>query len=270
MTTPRPGDRARPFRADELDGVSGIRPDELAAESRLARDLEGIAARGGVAPSPGFADRVMAAVALEPVPAPVIAAGSALRHGAALGFLTSIRDALRVTFGGGFPLVVRAQSLALVLIVAAVAGGSGLATAGAFGLLGDRGSPSPVPSMVAPSPTPTATPLPTDTPDATIPSMTPSPTPSGSPEPTASDEPETASPEETGDAEAERGSGSGDARTADPTADPTEGPTPSPTPTPTPGHTEEPHEIRTPGPTDTPKPTTSASPSPTPLPTDEH
>ena len=110
MTADRPTGRPRPFGPDELDGVAGIRPDELAAEARVARDLEGVAARGGVKPSSDFTDRVMGAVAAEPVPAPVIAAGSALRHGAALGFLASIRDSFRVAFGGGFPVAARAQA----------------------------------------------------------------------------------------------------------------------------------------------------------------
>ena len=47
----------RPFGPDELDGVAGLTPDELAAETRLARDLEGIAARDGIRPSPGFYSR---------------------------------------------------------------------------------------------------------------------------------------------------------------------------------------------------------------------
>ena len=47
----------------------------------------------------------------------------------------------------GFPIAVRAQALALVLVVAGVAAGSGLATAGAVGLLGgDHASPSRAPS----------------------------------------------------------------------------------------------------------------------------
>ena len=88
MTAPRPGDRARPVRPRRAGRRRpGSRPDELAAETRLARDLEERRGRGGVAPSAGFADRVMAAVATEPVPAPAIAAGSALRRGAVLGFL---------------------------------------------------------------------------------------------------------------------------------------------------------------------------------------
>ncbi len=46
MTSPRP------FGPDELDGVAGLTPDELAAETRLARDLEGIAARDGMRVTP--------------------------------------------------------------------------------------------------------------------------------------------------------------------------------------------------------------------------
>ena len=50
MTGPRPGERAAPFAPDELDGASGMRPDELAAEARLARELEGVASRAAVPP----------------------------------------------------------------------------------------------------------------------------------------------------------------------------------------------------------------------------
>ena len=126
MTAPRPGGKPGPFGPDELDGVAGLRPDELAAETRVARELEAVAVHGGVAPTSDFSDRVMAAVAAEPLPAPVIAAGSALRHGAAMGLLASLRDSFRVAFGGGFPAVVRAQALALVLVVVGVDGRRGL------------------------------------------------------------------------------------------------------------------------------------------------
>ena len=122
MTANRRNERPRPFGPDELDGVPGINPEELAAETRLARDIEAVAARGGAAPSAGFADRVMGAIATEPVPAPVIAAGSALRHREVAGFLRSLRDSFRVAFGGGFPVAVRAQAFALVLLVAVCRG----------------------------------------------------------------------------------------------------------------------------------------------------
>ncbi len=196
MTAKRPNQRPRPFGPDELDGVPGIRPEELAAETRLARDIEAVAARGGVAPSTGFADRVMGAIATEPVPAPMIAAGSALRHRQVGGFLLSLRDSFRVAFGGGFPVAVRAQAFALVLLVAAVAGGSGVAGAGALGAFDDHSSPSPAPTQPGPTPAPeSATPEPSPTPSTTF--ELPTPSASGELEPPVSASPETPEPDET-------------------------------------------------------------------------
>jgi len=261
MTADRPTGRPRPFGPDELDGVDGIRPDELAAEARVARDLEGVAARGGVKPSSDFADRVMGAVAAEPVPAPVIAAGSALRHRAALGLLASIRDSFRVAFGGGFPVAARAQALALVLVVTGLVAGSGLATAGAVGLLDDRGSPSPVPSAAAPSPSdlPSASPMPTDTPDASFEAPSPSATPPPSPAPTESEATETERPDDTDEGGASPGTESD--RTPAPTrkASPTARPTASPQDEPDdPDGTGTPEPTDTPGPEGTPSPTATA------------
>jgi hypothetical protein len=261
----------RPFAADELDGVAGIGPDELAAEARIARDLEGVSARGGVRPSAGFADRVMGAVATEPVPAPVIAAGSALRHGAALGFLASIRDSFRVAFGNGFPVVVRAQAFALVLLVTGVVAGSGLATAGAVGLFDDRGSPSPSVAFPSPSDVPTATPLPTGTPDGTFENPSPSATSSESPDPTESEAAESEGPTGSDDAgetaePADDGGGTGSNPTPAPTPKVlrTARPTLAPTALPTPSPTYEPDETKTPKPSQTPQP--GVTPSPTPAP----
>jgi hypothetical protein len=273
MTAERPNGRPQPFGPDELAGVDGVRPDELAAETRIARDLEGVALRGGVATSSDFTDRVMGAVAAEPVPAPVIAAGSALRHGAALGFLASIRDSFRVAFGGGFPVAVRAQALALVLVVTGVVAGTSLATAGAMGLLEDRGAPSPGPTVAAPSPSepPSASPMPTESPEATSDAQ------SASPEPSESEGTETVAPDESDDPAAseepgDNGSGSEteSERTPAPspkasaTPRPTVAPTARPTARPTATPTHEPEESRTPRPTDTPHPEDTPSPSPTP------
>ena len=64
MTAPRA------FGPGELDGVDGLLPDELAAETRVARDLEalgGVAAGSTAGVSTDFVDRVMAAVDAEPV-----------------------------------------------------------------------------------------------------------------------------------------------------------------------------------------------------------
>jgi hypothetical protein len=182
MTESRPGGQPRPFGADELDGVSGLRPDELAADTRLARELEASAARVSVRPSPDFTDRVMAAVAKEPAAAPVRAARIALRHGAFWAFLASVRDAWRVTVSPAFPMAMRAQAMAMVLVVVGLTAGTSVVAAGAFGLLeGDR--PTPPPSQTLETPVPTA--LPTATPtDGTA-----SPEPSDTPEPSDSAEP---------------------------------------------------------------------------------
>lgn len=249
MTENRPGGQPRPFGADELDGVSGLLPDELAAETRLARELEGAAARVSVRPSPDFTDRVMAAVALEPAAAPVLAARVALRHGAFGAFLASIRDAWRVTVSPAFPMAMRAQAMAMVLLVAGLVAGTGVAAAGAFGLLdGDRSSPSietPEPSVQATVP-PTAEP--TESPASMEPSTSPEPSPSiedesaeptGSTEPAGTDEPDsTASP------------------TKKPSATRSPSPTGTPAPTETPSHDNDPSASpETPRPSPTPRPT---------------
>jgi hypothetical protein len=257
----------RPFGPDDLDGVPGIAPDELAAEMRLARELEAVADRGGIPrPSADFADRVMAAVAAEPVPSPVIAAGSALRRREVPGFLRSLRDAFRVTFGGGFPLAVRAQALAIVLLVVGITAGMGYATAGALGLFSDQGTPSPAPSLVGPtvSPVQILTPAPSDTPDPSLetPSMTPdgateSPEASGTPE--ASEEPgDTPEPED-------HGGGGGGSSGGDGGSQGTPSPTHTPRPTakPTPEPTDDSHEDGHGSATSTPRPTDTPTPSPT-------
>lgn len=260
MTAPRPGDRGLPFRPDELEGADDIRPDEAAAEARLARDIEGVAARGGVAPTPGFTERVMSAVALEPLPAPVIAAGSALRRGAAVGFLAALRDAFRVTFRGGFPAAARVQALALVLLVAIVMGGSGMATVGALGLLGDRGA-SPAPSRFAPRPTAEPEPTPTVTPDAT---REPTLSPTDSLDPAETEGPATASPKATQEPGGDGGGTAAPDRTKRPSLRPTA--TPDETAEPSEEPTEEPDESEAPRSTASPGPTQSRAPSPSPTP----
>jgi uncharacterized membrane protein YgcG len=143
----------QPFNPRELDGVADAPPDDLAAEARIARELEGIGGQTGGAFSADFVDRVMASVEAEPLPAPARAAGHALRHGAIGAFLASFADAWRVSTRSGFPVAVRAQALALVLVVVGLAAGSGVATAGALGFMqGEAGVPSPQPSTdVAPT-----------------------------------------------------------------------------------------------------------------------
>lgn len=194
----------------------------------------------------------MGAIATEPVPAPVIAAGSALRHREVGGFLRSLRDAFRVAFGGGFPAVIRAQAFALVLLVAAFAGGSGLATAGALGAFDDHASPSPEPTQPSPTVAPESpSPEPSATPSSTV--ELPTASPDGELEPAVSASPETPEPGETKEPGDDGGKGSGSSgstRTPAPTAKST----PKPTPEPTEDHEDE---------TSTPRPSRSPSPSPT-------
>jgi hypothetical protein len=249
MTEKRPGAQPRPFGADELAGVSGLQPDELAADTRLARELEAAAARVSVRPSPDFTDRVMAAVAKEPAAAPVVAARGALRHGAVGAFLISLRDAWRVTVSPAFPVAMRAQALALVLVVAGLAVGGGAITAGALGLFdGNRSTPTPTLETARPAESPAESP--TERPASF--EASPSPAPSASDGDTSAEPSESADPSESAEpAETDEPAG---------TVSPTKRPTPTPTPT----------RLPTPSPAPTPTPTPTADPSPSPTPDDEH
>ncbi len=151
MTGPMP-QGGRRFTPAELDDVSGIGPEDLAAEMGVARRLEALAAATVVAAPPAFVDGLMAAINAEPSPVPTRAAILAIRRVSLGALLVSIRDAWRVTVGHGFPAIIRAQALALVLLVAALGAGTAAATAGALGVFERHPSPAPNPSVVAPSP----------------------------------------------------------------------------------------------------------------------
>jgi hypothetical protein len=256
MSARYPGHTPNPFSSSELGGLD-LPPDEVAAAGRVARQLESAADRGTVKPSPDFTDRVMAAVASEPTPAPIVAAGSALRHLSLVALVASVRDAVRVTFGRGFPAAARVQAVALVLVAAVLAGSAGLATAGALGLFGNRDQ-GPAPSVVAPfvSPTPSERPEPTTTPE---PTPTTGPT-DGSMEPEATGTPEASETPEPGDtaepAETHDSGGSGGSGGTTSTPRPTR--TPSATSTPRPTENDGEHGGSSP----TPTPSASASPSP--------
>lgn len=216
-----------PFDIRELDGTGGSAED-LVETTRMARELEVVADRSGAAPSTAFTERVMSAVASEPVPAPVQAAGIALRAGAIGTFLASLRDAWRVATHGGFPVAVRAQALAFVLVVVGIASGTGLAAAGAAGLLGGE--------HTTPTPPPAITPLPTVGPASPEPESSVTPEPSESVEPSrepSSEPTDTAEPTDTPDGEG------GGAET--PTVKPTKAPA-THTPTPAPTRTHEPED----------------------------
>lgn len=225
--------------------------ERLAAE--MARELQGLGTAAGVHMSDGFADRVMAAVAVQPLPQPVRAFGVALVAGHLRSAAAAVGDAWRVVASGAVPVGVRAQALALVLVVAVggltIAGG---ATVGAIGLFGpDQATPSPSLVVPAPSPSPSVAPSP---------SIDPSPSPSATTEPSASVEPsETASPTSTGTAPSrtaapsptgtdDHGSGSGSGSGSSGSTQ-----TPEPAETLKPGETP-----RTPDPIDTPEPTGTA------------
>lgn len=169
----------RRFQPSEIDVDLGPEGVELSA---IARDLESYAATGLTAPTVGFEDRVMAAIADEPMP-----------RRAGRGFVATVRDAWAIAFGPGRPMALRAQAFAMLLALAVAVGSVGsVAVVGAARLLGDQG---PVPPTV-PSPSPSPTPSPSIVSPTPSPSISPSPTPSPSASPV---ETETAEPSGTDD-----------------------------------------------------------------------
>jgi hypothetical protein len=220
------------FRPDELGGEATV--GEQAEALATARELEWLAAADDIAPTAGFADRVMAAVAAEPTPRPVVAAASAARRGALLGVLAAFRDLWRVAWTGGRPLAVRAPAMAMVLILLAGMLGAGALGVGAMVRLVQAPSHTPEPTEVV---EPTLTPGPTLSPPSTEPTLEGSPEPTETTEPSESSEPtEAPEPPET----ARPGA----------TPEPTEHATPRPTRTPRP--TESPEATKTPNPSQTP------------------
>lgn len=182
MSERRPADR---FGRDELierDERTGS--SELEDATQMGRRIEASVAPS-VRPSADFADRVMAAVAREPLPAPAVAAGAALRRGRLAAVAGAIADGWRVLVGGGYPLAARVQALALV-IVAVVMVGSAL-TLGVVGAMSLLQGPDAAPET--PLPSVTVGPGPTGSPDAP-----PSPSPIPSPSARASAAIATASP----------------------------------------------------------------------------
>jgi hypothetical protein len=223
------------FRPDEVGeaGTAGERAEAMAT----ARELEWLAATDDVAPGAGFADRVMAAVAVEPTPRPVTAAATAARRGAVLGVLVALGDVWRVAWSGGRPLAVRAPAIALVVFLVAGTLGAGVVGVGALGSLLDRPTESPVPTQLAsPSPplaSPSVSPL-----SSATPSATPAPSPTASPSGEPSESPGAATP-------------------AVPTAIPGAAETPRPTRTPPPSEAPSPSEAPDEDDDESPKPSES-------------
>ena len=219
--------------------INQVDEERLAAE--MARELEGIGTAGGVHVSDDFADRVMAAVATEPLPQPVRAFGVALVAGHLRSAAAAVGDAWRVVTSSVVPVGVRAQALALVLVVAVgsltLAGG---ATVGAIGLLSpDRTTPSPSPVVPSPSVAPTPSIGPTPSPSTSAePSESAEPSATASPMSTGTDPARTETPSPTGTDDHGGGSGSSGSTL-----------TPQPAETPRPGETPQATD-----PTDTPEP----------------
>jgi hypothetical protein len=180
----------RRFHPSELDITFDADSAELLA---TARDLEAYAHTGTIVPTADFEDRVMAAIADEPMPRP-----STRR-----GFVAFVKDAWAAAFGAGRPLAVRAQGLALLLLLAVALGSVGSVVAVGAGRL--LAQPAPTLPPVLPSPSPSVSPSPSPSPS---PSATPTPTPSPTASPTETARPtatETDEPSGTDDSGGESG-----------------------------------------------------------------
>jgi hypothetical protein len=193
----------RRFDPNELTGVSGapLSDFERLAAATTAREIEASIRDAGS--SDGFTERVMAAIATEPAPQPVIAFGSAVRARRIGATIAAVRDAWRVALGAGRPIVLRGQALALGLVVLLAVGGvAGGAAIGAVRLLVPDATPTPT---IEPTPVPSVEPSP-----SIEPSPSPSPSPTNSPEPT-----DTPEPSETPEATDDDDGGEGAARPTD-------------------------------------------------------
>ena len=162
--------------------MSELTPDERDRIRSAAESLERYADRTTPGPRPGLALDIMAAIADEPMPAPLTAMTAAARGGRPSGVLAGLRDAWRVATSGGRPAGIRfSAALAVLLAVAVVGGGFGAIGAAAWNAWF---VPAPTPPVVLPSP-PQATERPAATPTGSpAPLPTPAVTPSPSPEPT--------------------------------------------------------------------------------------
>jgi uncharacterized membrane protein YgcG len=225
-----------------LDGGDSPSTADLAQAMVAARELEAFAARDSVGPTVGFEDRVMEAIAAEPVPRLLVRPGGAVRGGLPLAFLASFRDAWRLATGSGRPVAVRAQAFAFVLLVVLATGSlTTVFAVGAASFLSSGPSPSPSVSTPSASPAPLASPSPSPLPS---PSTSPSPTssdplaPDGSASPGMTAEPtDMLAPGDTAGPTDDHGSGG-----AAPTKTPKPTRTPRATETPEPDETAEPTE----------------------------
>jgi hypothetical protein len=193
------------FSPDELpidgDRVTAL---EIAASLAVARELGALVTAETPRPTAGFLSRVMTAVAAEPAPQPVTAFARALAGGRLVPMLAALRDAWRVSTSPGRPTHVRAQALALVLLVLLAFGSLAGVAGAAVGLFDSRPPNPPLPTrpaVVPPGPStrpaidvPTSPAVrPSSPPNA---AATPSPTPRTTPRPVSTPR-RTAAPEPT-------------------------------------------------------------------------
>jgi hypothetical protein len=140
----------------EGPGMSGSESEAFLMRLQGAvREMESRSLVGSIVVSDGFADRVMAAIAVEPMPRGTFLAGaSGLLHDV-LAPIAAIAEAWRVSMTRGRPLLIRAQAFALVLAVAFAVGSAGaLAAIGAGRWLAAERQDDPA---VIPGPTPPTT-----------------------------------------------------------------------------------------------------------------
>ena len=139
------------------------------------REMESRSFVGSIVVSDGFADRVMVAIAAEPIPRGTFLAGATGVLHDVLAPFAAIVEAWRVSMTRGRPPIIRAQAFALVLAVAFAVGSAGaLAAIGAGRWLAAERHDDPA---VIPGPTPPTT-------EGILP-LAPTPTP----EPVATDGP---------------------------------------------------------------------------------
>jgi hypothetical protein len=176
------------FSPDELPIEGGrVTASEVAASMAVARDLDVLLAAEMPWPSAGFTSRVMTAVAAEPGPQPVTAFARALAGGRSGAMLRALRDAWRVSTSPGRPTPVRAQALALVVLVLLAFGSLAGVAGAAVGLFDQRpSSPSlPTPPAIVLPPSPSNRPADQVGPTPPgLPESTASPTSSVTPDPT--------------------------------------------------------------------------------------
>ena len=214
----------RSFRADEL-GAGDARELQRAFEAgrwleagtaqaapELAFDPNGF--RTMATPSAGFEDRVMAALADEPIPGAVGFLTPLRRDGAVAGFAASVRQAWRAALGSGRPLAGRASALAYVLAIViagtSLAGVATVGAAGALGLLGPNQTTRPNPTAPLPSQPALIIPLPTMAPPSSDPIESPSEPADGSGDPGATFDDHGGGPEPSDDHGGNSGPGSSD------------------------------------------------------------